>query len=311
MTSHLAAVLRLVQQRAVVELVDAWRAADIPSMIIKGEATFAALYERGEVRPTADIDLLIPASQSAAAQTVLVELGWLPERQLRPGEGARHSSNWRAVRDGVAVHLDLHTSFHGVRTGGDSAWDIWSRDAVPLSLGSFSVPGPAPATTALIVAVHRTRALETSAAATDLRRALSIFDDGVWQDASQQARLLGCEHAMAAGLREEPEGVALAARLCLPEPDLTERLDQRRVDPLAGSLLRAVHVRGVRARTRLLLGEAFPTRDFLQLVHPYTQRGRVWRLAGRGHRLLSLLYRLPTAVLTLRRERRRAAEGRG
>ena len=51
------------------------RAAGVPSIVLKGKAIATWLYEAGEARPYADVDLLVPPAQFERATELLAELG--------------------------------------------------------------------------------------------------------------------------------------------------------------------------------------------------------------------------------------------
>ena len=57
----------------------------IPVVPLKGPVLAEVLYDDVGARPSSDIDLLLPADKLSEAADVLVQLGWQPEPDLRPG----------------------------------------------------------------------------------------------------------------------------------------------------------------------------------------------------------------------------------
>lgn len=293
-------VRRLRQVQALLQVVDRLDAGGVPSLVIKGEATRAALYAPEESRPTADVDLLVPESRIAEVDTALVADGWAPVlRGARPDEVSPHSRDWFRGSGHSRVDLDLHTSFHGVTASPGTLFETWSASAEPLDLGPRTVQVPSSETTALIVALHRTRTLTGSKAAEDLRRALDRFPAVVWQRAADQAWGLGCQQAMSAGLRTSAAGTRLAVALGLPAPGLRERLQHRDVEPLAAGVLRLAEAPGLRARWSIVRDEVACSDAFLRQQYPYAWRGRGWQVLARAHRVLDLSRRTPGALVAL------------
>lgn len=299
MMPRATALRRLEQLRAIAETVTALEAAGVSVMLLKGEATFSRLYEPTEARPTADIDLLVRASQRPRADEVLAARGWrLKIAGVLPAEGGAHSRDWVRGDGPTAVALDLHTTFHAVTASPETVFDLWYCQAEALQLGAVTVVAPSAATTALILAVHRTRA-PGERAAEDLQRALRTFSHDVWRAAAEQARLLGCAEAMAAGLHSVDEGARVSSLLDLPAPGWRELAQHRRVTPVAAGLLRVGDVPGVRAKASFVWREVACSRGFLELQHPYAARGGAWVAAARVHRVATLSVRVPRAVLVL------------
>ena len=311
MTPDEGVLRQLLQQQAIVDVVTTLEGASVPAMLIKGEATFAALYAPDELRPTSDIDLLVPAARRSEADAALSAAGWQQAMPgLYPGESARHSVNWWKLVGGLKVALDLHTTFHGVTVHPQVAWDLWWDQAVPLAIGRRTVPAPSLATTALLVAVHRTRARPTSSAAEDLRRAIAYFSPDVWRDAAEQARTLGCEVTMAAGLETDQSGGPVIDRLQLLHPDWRERLAHRGQNNLALELAELTELADWGARLRRVGRAVAPSRGWLAHRHPYAARGGGWVVLARVHRVVDVLGRSPAAVASILIARRRHSRAR-
>jgi hypothetical protein len=295
MTSLGLAARRLGLMAVTCEVVTALEAARVRSLLLKGEATFAALYDAGEARPAADIDLLVPPGSAETVAEALLGSGWalsLPgarERDLAP-----HATGWYRNRGGQPDHLDLHTSFWGVTAPEGLLWDLWWARRVALRLGPREVPAVGTATTAMVVAVHRVRSAPGKAEE-DLRRAVARLDRAVWEDARAQAEALGCVGLMSAGLRTSPEGMRLAEALQLAPPSAADRLADVAKDQMSLAIWR---LRGTSlgARLRAVAQEVLCSRGFLEMRHPYASRGGPWVALARVHRCLDLVRRLPHAL---------------
>ncbi len=113
------------------ECIRAFDAVGIRSIVLKGLAYEAGLYAAPGVRPTADVDLLVPNEMRRPAFATLDRLGFQP-RAAAPGfdEPDYHEVAW--TRNGVEV--DLHMALAPlVRCGIDYA-AIWSS-AEPVRIG--------------------------------------------------------------------------------------------------------------------------------------------------------------------------------
>jgi hypothetical protein len=88
------------------ECVAALAAAGVPAALLKGLAYSATIYSEPEVRPTGDVDLLVPGGARRTAFAVLDRLGFEP-RAAAPGfdDADYHEVMW--TRNGVEVDLHL------------------------------------------------------------------------------------------------------------------------------------------------------------------------------------------------------------
>ena len=104
---------------------------DVPAIVLKGLDYEARLYRAAGVRPTADVDLLVPAAKRRDAFAVLDRLGFEP-RACAPGfdDPDYHEVAW--TRDGVEV--DLHIALAPFVRGRIDYAAIWS-DARRFRLG--------------------------------------------------------------------------------------------------------------------------------------------------------------------------------
>jgi hypothetical protein len=92
--------------QALVEILDAFGAAGIESLVLKGPALMFLVYESAALRPISDLDILVPASAAIRAQHLLRGLGFrVPagDRTLR-----HHLPAATKSVDGVGIQVEVH-----------------------------------------------------------------------------------------------------------------------------------------------------------------------------------------------------------
>jgi hypothetical protein len=103
-----ATAIEALQRRELLRLVQAFAAASIPMLVVKGAAWAFTLYPSPELRPRQDTDVLIDPASRQAADDALVDLGYRPavESAMELASAQRHYTRL----DDVAVphHVDLH-----------------------------------------------------------------------------------------------------------------------------------------------------------------------------------------------------------
>ena len=291
---------------AAAQFLGSLRAARIDGMLIKGEATALSLYPSTELRLMRDIDVLVRKSDEFRTENVLRNLGYRPTlADVRGHEVADHSRPWTRGVGATVVEVDLHTSFHGVRVSSDELWGCWRPPAQALRIGDDEFIAPSLATTVLIVALHRNRSPEGSAACRDLELAIEVAGLDIWRDAAAQARRLDCESTMTAGLLLHPRGEALLSQL-----GMSTHLSRRESllgDPGRGSGLGWYDWSQLPTwaeRSRRLRQEVWPSHAGLVVVYPYAGRGG-WRIPlARTQRFFDLLRTAPQGLYRAFRPRR-------
>jgi len=90
------------------ECARAFAAADVPAVLLKGLAYNATIYPEAGVRPTRDVDLLVPDAARRRAFAVLDRLGFEP-RAAAPGfdDADYHEVAWTRKGAEVDLHLAL------------------------------------------------------------------------------------------------------------------------------------------------------------------------------------------------------------
>ena len=91
-------------------ILERFREAGIPTMVLKGQALAVAYYKDAGARPMRDLDIAVPEARAEQALTMLARDGWTPMSWMAPAftrefRGARHAV---ALRNGAGRELDLH-----------------------------------------------------------------------------------------------------------------------------------------------------------------------------------------------------------
>jgi hypothetical protein len=141
----------LYQAAAIIRSLDQ---AGVPSLVLKGAATATLHYRDMGVRPMADIDLLVPVEQAAAAVAHLQQVGWRPARP-RVADLIRYQHSVTMVREqGEAVDVHWHVFRECIQ--GDASQGFWRR-SVPLQVLDARCRALGPADALLHTVVHGMR----------------------------------------------------------------------------------------------------------------------------------------------------------
>src|SRR4051794_27891577 len=166
--------------RLTAEVVNAFVQAGIQPLLLKGPAIAAWLYDRDEVRPYGDSDLMVPPDRHRDAVAVLAGLGFVSELGAmdHPRMESGGSEPW--VRG--TEHVDLHTTIQGLTAPAAAIWARLERDAVRMRVGGVEVRALAPAPRLLHVALHAAQHQDAKPVR-DLERAIARCEVGLWRDA--------------------------------------------------------------------------------------------------------------------------------
>ncbi len=124
---------------ALAEMLDAFRDAGIPCVVLKGAALVNLVYPSPELRPMGDIDVLVPGHAARAAQQCLRDLGYRGEDR-KHGVMSEHHHLPAATRvdDGIAVVVEVHVDALSRDTGRSLGYDDMKAE-----LQAFEVEGVA------------------------------------------------------------------------------------------------------------------------------------------------------------------------
>jgi hypothetical protein len=138
-------------------VLEAFRAADVPTLVLKGGALISTCYRDPGLRQMVDFDVLVPPVQAAAAMHVLAETGWrhLPVTRSALGWLTR-IPHIGPREDELDLHWDILRRF--VEPGGAESRTstFWER-SVPIEVAGASTRALAPADQLLHACVHGAR----------------------------------------------------------------------------------------------------------------------------------------------------------
>jgi hypothetical protein len=305
LTSAEAAAQRLRIDYAAAEVLRAFDAAGIESVVLKGAPLVRWLYAEGEGRSYADCDLLVAPADFDAASGVLADLGFEPEldETEMPDWWREHGVEWQRASDRTAI--DLHRTLAGARAEPDRVWEVLTRRTQPFELAghtarSLDVPG-----LALQLALHAAQHGGLTRHVEELELALQRAPAGTWQDAAALAREIEATAAFGEGLRFAPSG----APLVLSAQSDTETV--LRAQGLAEPLTIERFARaGGRARISIVSRKLFPPATFMRTWSPLARRGGLGLAVAYAGRPIWLVARLPRAVRAWRAARASATRSR-
>ena len=293
--TFVATARALAADRAAAEVVVAWRARGIESILLKGASVAGWLYP-GEPRPYGDADLLVDPARVADAAAVLVSLGYAPG----PTEVSRHAHPW--VRREDAAVIDLHVTLHGADCSPRALWQELARWLEPSEVAAVVVSVPDLPARALLVALHAAQHRDLPKPREDLRRALTRTPDEAWLESDRLADRLWALPTMIEGLGLDRRGALLLERL--PHAHALTLAAGARA-PLAVGFARLRAAEGWRSRLAALMRAVAPPVHLIRIEHPGRRLGRASVVLAYVVRLV----RLPAAALLtsirLRRARRR------
>lgn len=287
--------------RVTAEMVTAFRAAGVPSIVLKGPTLATWLYEDGVPRGYVDSDLLVRSADMETAEGVLQQRGFEEVAIESP-----HATTW--ARRGSGEQVDLHFTLPGLSLAPADAWREIAARTETISIGGAEVEGPGVVLRTLLVALHAAHhGREVEQPMRDLRRALDKVPDDIWREAAALAQRLGATAPFATALRLLPEGEALAERIRLPSAELiasATAVDSRA--PIVLGLERLADARGAREKLPLLARELVPTREFMRWWSPLARRGPLGLGVAYPLRVIWLLRHARGSIRAWRRGRRLA-----
>jgi hypothetical protein len=290
-----AAAERLRIDAATAEVLRAFDAAGVESVLLKGPTLTSWLYAADARRSYLDSDLLIRPGHEKAAETALQQLGFerVWDQTALPDWWQEHGSDWSRPADGIRV--DLHRSLPGLGADAETVWSALAAPPEMVPVAGHHAPALPFAGRALHVSLHAVQhGADWGKGRGDLERALAVADEATWREAAELAARLDGVDAFVMGLRLTPEGERLADRLGLPMPASVDvALRASAPPPAALGFEQMAQVRGARPRLGMAWHKLFPPREFLEHWDPRARETR-WRLAlARARRPLWVLASAP------------------
>lgn len=292
-----------------VEVVKAFEAHGVRSILLKGPAIVAWLYpEDRHLRTYLDVDLLVPPDDHARAVERLAAVGMSPSPHPRVAEDGHHALSFSRPSDGATV--DLHHSLHGMRgVPARELWEAADHEAETLLVAGMPVRVLGPTMRLLLVALHP-RAVDGPASQpwSDLTRALEVTSREDWEAAIALAERLGIVHEVAARLSVRPDTGWLLERLGDQPPardfHLIGAVDSGAAPPSVLAVEELLSAPSLRARLRYAWAKLAVEESELSgpaaRVFAATHSLTLARLTHAG----MLAMRLPGAIAAWRRERR-------
>jgi hypothetical protein len=150
------AIVDALRERELRRTLDAFAAAGIQALVLKGAALARTVYPAPHLRPHADVDLLIAPEHLDAVDRLLGNEGWTRDVEPDFSEGAAQR-HYRGRRDAAVVeHLDVHWKIANPRVFGDAFTfeELWRRSVPIRGLGADARTLGA-AHTLLLACLHR------------------------------------------------------------------------------------------------------------------------------------------------------------
>jgi hypothetical protein len=298
-------MLSLAVDQVAGQVVDAFRRRGIRSVLLKGASFARWLYDDGQARYYADVDLLVAPDHVDAAGTVLTELGYARRYTGGAvGEQADHADNWD--RPG-SPSVDLH-KIVSARIGvtPERCWEVIADHTRAATVGGVAAEVLSPAAMALHVALHAESGRHKTI--DDLRRALARLDQAEWRAALELAETLEAVPGFGVGLRLLSEGEELAQRLGVPETTSVELFLQASSTAVLARPFEALAAApGLRAKAAVVGRELVPTPSFIRLWFAPARRSPWGLAAGYLYRLVWVPWHAPRGLRSWWRARRAVA----
>jgi hypothetical protein len=271
----IAAANALLADAASVEAVKALNETNISTILLRGPVVAHHLYENGETRGYADVDLLVAPTSRFVAETVLRNLGYAHSAVLgqRTADRPPWSSTWVRVHDRAAV--DLHWSLVGSRAADREVWCVLETQSEPIRVLDQGLAGLNAQATALVVTLHAAHhGSGYRRGLADLQRALDMLSLETWKEAREIAQRLQAIEAFSAGLRLVPGGMMLAHQFGLPKTYSVETtLRAQSAPPMSLGFDWLARTPGIRGKLAFIAGKLVPDREFMQAWSPLARNG--------------------------------------
>jgi hypothetical protein len=296
---------------AAAEALDAFDAASIPCMLLKGVALSHILYSGERQRGYNDVDLLVAPGHLADAHGVLTELGYTNTTAARGVEdiaGAVHAETWVRRNQQIGpLMIDLHARLPGVRASPEAAWAVLAGHRSSIEVCGREAPVLAREGLALHAAIHAAQhGPDDPKPLADLAYALERWPRHVWQDAAGLAAELDAVGVLTAGLRLLPAGERMAQELDLPPAAAIEWEIHNRAERPRGTfhLQALIEAHGVRERLGVVRRILFPKREWILYEDPRAAKGGARLAVARLRHILRTPLWAVRALLYRRRARR-------
>lgn len=146
----------LVREPEIQAVLSAFLQAGIVPLVMKGCQLAYTCYDRPDLRPRLDTDLLIPASAKSRVPSLLAALGYAAAGQV-DGDLLNYQATYVKWRDGLKQHVvDVHWRVANPQVfAGLMSYEELLADAIDIPALGPGVKGPSPAAALLLACVHR------------------------------------------------------------------------------------------------------------------------------------------------------------
>jgi hypothetical protein len=194
----------LLREAELCALLDAWRAAGVRNLLIKGAHLAYGVYARSDLRPRLDTDVLVDPAARADAEAVLLHQGYEAPRHVS-GDLVSHQAQYVKRQGNAVVHaVDLHWKIFNPQLFAEalSFNELWPAR---VSLPRLSPAADAPSHThALALAcVHRVAHHYDSPCLIwlyDIHLLAGVMDDETWRQFVSLAQSRGMSRITRQGL---------------------------------------------------------------------------------------------------------------
>jgi len=151
-----AAIGEVLREAELTALLDALDEASVRCLVFKGAALAYTCYDRPELRPRTDTDLLVSAARRPAAERVLGALGYEAAAGFS-GDLVAYQAAFVKRRAGIPVHVvDLHWRIATPQVFGDILpFEEAASEAVPVPALGAGARALSPVHALLVACVHR------------------------------------------------------------------------------------------------------------------------------------------------------------
>ncbi|HKW01228.1 MAG TPA: nucleotidyltransferase family protein [Vicinamibacterales bacterium] len=291
-----AVVDDLVQEAELKRLIHALSAAGLRPVLMKGAHLAYAYYERPDLRPRVDADLLVARGDEAAAARELQRLGYAPREQSH-GDLVSYQSAYALTRNGATLHVvDLHWRIaNPQRFGQVLSYEDANAAAEPVPSLGPDARALSPVHALLIACVHPVAHHANQHCLLwqyDIHLVASEFDDEDWREFAAVARAGGVAGVCRASLARAFDDFGLS----IPREAWFALVDSTGADAGTSAYLAGGrrHVQRVwwdlrslptwHERSRLLRQHLFPSAQYMRQVYapssgaplPWLYARRVW-----------------------------------
>jgi hypothetical protein len=317
LTAEQRSAMRLLAlDRATAEVMSAFTAGGVRSILLKGPALTRWLYRDDEWRSYLDCDLLVTPADAERAERILEQLGYRREglHSIRH-DWDRYANSWK----GPHAAVDLHHAMIGIGVSSLEFWRVMSESTESMTVGGADVEVLRPGARAFALVIHVAKDGSRRAKARhDLGHAVTRLPLDTWREAAAIAERVAATEAFAAGLRMESNGYELAARLELPDATPPVDVAIRReggAPPFAAGVNWLITSPGVVNKIRVIVRKVFPPPSFMRSWIPLARQGSIGLLLAYLWRPFWVAWHAVPAVRTvvraLRAERRDPTRRRG